>query len=280
MSRPPVDEKDEAGTEITDANDDDKRRTRNYDEKGISNADKPEHQHDIEAQRALDDSIGRIGPDNISVRSDSSDPADAYIVSWDSEVDPANPLNWSPVRRWTLIFLVSAVTFLASASSSMFAPAVPAVMADFGSTNTTLGSFVLTVFLLGLGGGPLFWAPLSEIYGRLPVQHAGSVGFLAFTIMCAESKSMAMLVVARLLQGTFASMSLTNGGGIVADTIKQEERGFAFSFYTMGILVGPSVGPVVGGFLSEAKGWRWVFWLIAIVVSLFCATWRWPAKSA
>ena len=178
------------------------------------------------------------------------------------------PVNWSPLLRWSIIALVSAITFMAGLSSSMFAPSVPALMAEFHSTNTYLGSFVVTIFVLGLGTGPLIFAPLSEIYGRLPMQHIGNLGFLIFTIACAESKSLGTLIGMRLLQGIFAAVPLTNGGAVIADMVKQEERGFALSMFTMGILLGPVVGPVCGGFLAAAKGWRWVFWVIAIMVRL------------
>jgi multidrug resistance protein len=130
---------------------------------------------------------------------------------------------------------------------------------EFHSVNSALGSFVVTVFVLGLAFGPLVFGPLSEIYGRLIVQHVGNIGFLLFTIACALSTSLSMLIGMRLLQGAFAAASLTNGGAIIADMAHQEERGFAMAMYTLGILLGPCVGPVAGGFLSAAKGWRWVF---------------------
>ena len=74
------------------------------------------------------------------------------------------------------------------------------------------------------------------------------------------------LIGMRLLQGIFAAVPLTNGGAIVADMVRQEERGFAMAMLTLGVLMGPVIGPVTGGFLAAAKGWRWVFWIIAIVV--------------
>lgn len=55
---------------------------------------------------------------------------------------------------------------------------------------------------------------------------------------------------------------------IVADMVRQEERGFAMAMLTLGVLMGPVIGPVTGGFLAAAKGWRWVFWVISMVVSM------------
>ena len=191
---------------------------------------------------------------------------DDEIVSWDSPSDPSNPQNWPSWRRWILITLASFISFIAGLSSSMFAPAIPALLKEFHSTNTTLGSFIITIFLLGMAAGPLIFAPMSELYGRLVIQHVGNVGFLLFTIAIALATNLNMLIVFRLFQGAFSSVCLTNGGGVIADTIPQQQRGFALGMFTVGILAGPVVGPVPGSFLAAAKGWRWVFWLLSMLV--------------
>ncbi|KAF2841385.1 putative MFS multidrug transporter, partial [Patellaria atrata CBS 101060] len=195
-------------------------------------------------------------------------PPNSSLVTWSSPTDPSNPQNFPSLLRWTLITLVSLVTFAAGLSSSMFAPAVPAVMAEFRSTNAALASFIVTVYVLGLATGPLFFAPLSELYGRLGVQHVGNLGFLLFTVACAEARGLGTLVAYRLLQGIFAAVPLTNGGGIIADMVRQEERGFALAMFTLGLLFGSVVGPVGGGYLAAAEGWRWVFWVQAILIGI------------
>ena len=165
-----------------------------------------------------------------------------------------------------MIILASFISFIAGLSSSMFAPALPTVEQEFRSSNAALGSFVITIFVLGMASGPLIFAPLSELYGRVVIQHIGNIGFLVFTIAIAVSTTEDMVTVFRLFQGSFSSVCLTNGGGIIADTIPQQQRGFAIGIFTVGILAGPVVGPVPGSFLAAAKGWRWVFWLISILV--------------
>ena len=76
-----------------------------------------------------------------------------------------------------------------------------------------------------------------------------------------------MLIVFRLLQGTAGSAAIALGGGTVADVFIQEERGKAIALWAMCPLLGPVVGPVMGGFISASLGWRWVFWVLAIAVS-------------
>lgn len=179
---------------------------------------------------------------------------DTNIVDWEGPDDPENPMNWSSLKRWTHIMLVSAANFLSGIASSMFAPGVPALMEEFNSTNTILASFVVTIFVLGLATGPIVFAPLSEIYGRLYMQHLGLVGFLVFTIACGVSSNLNMLIGFRLMQGIFGSVPLTNAGAVIADMVRQEVRGFAMAIFTLGVLLGPVIGPVSGGFLSAAKG--------------------------
>ncbi|KAF2492864.1 MFS general substrate transporter [Lophium mytilinum] len=190
---------------------------------------------------------------------------DPNLVTWDSPEDPQNPLNWPSSTRWTLIVLVSAAAFTSGLASSMFAPAVPTLMEEFNTTNQALGTFVVTIYVLGMAAGPIVFGPFAELYGRMIIQHIGNIGLLVMTIACAVSSSFEMMIGFRLVQGIFGAVPLTNGGALIADMVRQERRGRAMGFYTVGVLLAPVVGPVAGGFLSQAKGWRWTFWLLAIL---------------
>jgi multidrug resistance protein len=150
----------------------------------------------------------------------------------------------------------------------MFAPGVPEVLRDFRSTNHTLGSFVVSVYVLGYAIGPMVVAPCSEAYGRLPVYHVANVLFIIFTVACAVSSNLNMLIGFRFLEGMAGSAPITIGGGTIADLFIQEQRGGALAIWSMGPLIGPVVGPIAGGFLSKAKGWRWVFWVITMAVCI------------
>jgi multidrug resistance protein len=129
-------------------------------------------------------------------------------------------------------------------ASSMFAPSVPSVMAEFHSDNSVLESLVVSVYILGYAFGPLIIAPLSELYGKVPVYNSTNVFFLIFTVACAVSTNLNMLIVFRFFEGVAGSAAITIGGGTCADLFKQEERGRAMSYWSMG----PLIGPVIGGF--------------------------------
>jgi multidrug resistance protein len=152
-----------------------------------------------------------------------------------------------------------------SLASTIFAPGVPKLMAEFGSTSSELASFVVSAYIVPFILGPLVFAPLSELYGRNVVMNSSNVAFLIFTVLCAVSQNMAMFVVFRVLQGLAGCVPLTLGGGTIADLMPAEKRGRALSGWQLGPLLGPVLGPVIGGYIAQEAGWRWMFWLVAIL---------------
>ncbi|KAL4808632.1 major facilitator superfamily domain-containing protein [Aspergillus unguis] len=189
-------------------------------------------------------------------------------VDWDGPDDPANPVNWPTGKKAAQLTLMAANTFVTPLASSMFAPGIEGVMVDFHSTDSMLASFVVSVFILGYVVGPFFIAPASELYGRVPVYHACNFLFLVFTIACAVAQSMPQLIVFRLLAGVAGVCPITIGSGTIADMIVQEKRAGIMAIWALGPILGPVVGPVAGGFLAQAEGWRWVFWVITITTGV------------
>lgn len=151
--------------------------------------------------------------------------------------------------------------------SSMLAPGVELIMTEFNTDSTTFATFVVSIFVLGFSCGPLLLAPLSEIYGRVIIYNITNVLFLIFTILCALSTGPSMLLIARFLSGFVGVATITIGSGTIADIMPKEQRGKAVSVWSVGTILGPMIGPIVGGYVAQAWGWRWMFWLISIVVS-------------
>jgi MFS family permease len=85
---------------------------------------------------------------------------------------------------------------------------------------------------------------------------------------------MGMLIGFRFLAGLVSSAPMTVGGGSVVDILPPQKRGLGIMVWSLPLVTGPVIGPVAGGFLVQAAGWRWLFWLVAIssgVVFLFAA---------
>ncbi|KAJ5287196.1 MFS multidrug transporter [Penicillium angulare] len=196
---------------------------------------------------------------------------DRGLVGWDGQDDPENPQNFSAAKKWGLLSLVSAITFVSPLASSMFSPAVSFVGEELDVTNETILSFSVSIYLLGYACGPLLLAPLSEIYGRRVVLSCANWFLVVWQIGCALAPNIQTLIICRLFAGIGGSGPLTLGAGAIADMFPIEQRGLATSIWSLGPLIGPCVGPLAGGFMGETIGWRWVFWVLLIlgaVVSL------------
>ena len=148
----------------------------------------------------------------------------------------------------------------------MFAPGVPAIMREFNVRSSTTATFLVSIYILGFAFGPLLVAPLSEIYGRRPLYIYGNILFVIFTVCTALSNGIGMLLAFRLLMGLSGAVPITIGAGSIADVFPAEKRGRAMSMWSVGPLLGPCIGPLAGGYLIQAAGWRWVYWLVVILV--------------
>ncbi|ETS76274.1 hypothetical protein PFICI_11661 [Pestalotiopsis fici W106-1] len=186
-------------------------------------------------------------------------------VTWDGPDDLNDPRNWSVAKRAYTIAVVMCVLMSTSIASSAIAPGIPQLLKDFHSDDTFAGTLVVSIELLGFGFGPLFFAPMSELYGRHIVYNLANVAFCLLTIGCALAPSLDSLVALRFLQGLAASCSSSHGGGTIGDLVPAHRRGAVTSGYTCALLFGPTLGPIFGAYLTRAKGWRWVFWAIAVV---------------
>jgi multidrug resistance protein len=196
---------------------------------------------------------------------EEAEETDPNVVSWDGPDDPQNPKNWTDKKKWTNVAILSILTIITPLGSSMFAPGIPQIMIEFHNSNSTVATFILSIYILGFAFGPLVIAPLSEIYGRWVMYNIGNILFTVFTVGTALSNSIGMIMAFRFLMGLAGSVPITIGSGSIADIMPIEKRGRAMSVWALGPLLGPCIGPVAGGYLTQAAGWRWVFWLIVIL---------------
>ncbi|RKL09260.1 hypothetical protein BFJ68_g9204 [Fusarium oxysporum] len=190
---------------------------------------------------------------------------DLDSIAWSGADDPENPKNWSNKRKWLNITVLSLLTVVTPLGSSMFAPGIPSIMAEFHETSPNAATFILSIYVLGFVFGPILIAPLSETYGRRKLYIWGNILFTIFSVGTALSNSMGMLLGFRFPMGFAGVVPITIGSGSIADMMALETRGRAISIWALGPLLGPCIGPVAGGYLIRAKGWRWVYWLISII---------------
>ncbi|KAH7390795.1 MFS multidrug transporter-like protein [Phaeosphaeria sp. MPI-PUGE-AT-0046c] len=213
-------------------------------------------EHDVEAQPPL------------QKKKSSRSIKDPNLVTWDSDDDPKNPKNWSMKRKWAATIIVSCFTLVSPISSSMIAPALTSISAEFGITNQVEAQLTLSIFVLAYAIGPLFLGPLSEIYGRVLVLQLSNLFYLAWNLGCGFAQTSGQLMAFRFLSGLGGSAPLAIGGGVLSDTFFPEERGRAISIYSLAPLLGPSIGPIAGGFISQHTTWRWCFYSTTIFTAV------------
>ncbi|KAJ5179087.1 MFS general substrate transporter [Penicillium capsulatum] len=192
-------------------------------------------------------------------------PEQGYEVDWEGPDDPDKPINWPEWKKRGIITAICGMRFTTPFASSMMSPALLSIGQDFPGTSDALLSFTVSIYIIGFGLGPLVLAPLSEVYGRNVVYHVSNVLFTVFIACCGLSPSIGALLAFRLAAGFFGGAPLTNGGGTIGDLVHVHKRGLIMSIFSACMLVGPVLGPVIGGFLAEAKGWRWIFWILTIM---------------
>jgi multidrug resistance protein len=133
-----------------------------------------------------------------------------------------------------------------------------------------VSTLTITVFVVGFGVGPLVFAPMSEVFGRQSVYASTLLVAVVFVIPGAVAKNIGKLLVTRAIDEIAFSGPIVLVGGTLADLWTVEERGVPMAVFSAAAFVGPAIGPLVGGFLSNAKGWRWLYWIQLIMSG---ATW-------
>lgn len=187
---------------------------------------------------------------------------DPYLIDWLHD-DPEDPQRWSNTLKWLQIVLSSFATLAVALSSSAYGGGVPSLIKEFGK-GSLFWTAGISFFVLGFAFGPLLWAPASEVFGRRNI-YLISYFFLTLWqgVTCA-SQNPGSILVFRFLAGFFGSSPLANGGGTIADVLDARQIGLGMALFALAPFLGPAIGPITGGFLGEAGGWRWVEGLLAI----------------
>ncbi|KAH8599979.1 polyamine transporter 1 [Bisporella sp. PMI_857] len=201
-------------------------------------------------------------PEQAQCQDSESDP---NLVTWSGEDDPTNPLNWPNRKRWTATLTVASFTFISPLASTMVAPSLDDIAKEFNITTGLEKALVMSIFLLAYAVGPFILGPLSEIFGRVVVLQSANMVFLLFNTICGFSKSKQQMMSFRFLSGLGGSAPQALGGGVLSDCWRAEERGKAHALYSLAPFLGPSLGPIAGGIVTQHFTWRWVFWGTSIL---------------
>lgn len=158
--------------------------------------------------------------------------------------------------------LLGVLIALPALGTDLFVPSLPRI-AEALSVDVVAAQFTLTTYFAGLGAGMLAWGPLSDRYGRKPVLLAGLALMLAASLVAALVDSAGAVALARLGQGLAMASGSVIGRAVVRDLHAHEQAARLLSRMMIVFSLVPLTAPIVGALVSDAAGWRAIFWCYA-----------------
>ncbi len=174
-------------------------------------------------------------------------------------------------RKWLILSCVSLGTFMSTLDGSIVNISLPKIQQAFGVELATV-EWVVVAYLLVVGAVLLPFGRLGEVLTFRRVYLAGFAIFTFASALCGAAPSEVALVAFRVVQGLGAGMLMAMGPAIVARTFGPGERGRALGLNAISVSVGLSLGPALGGLLTDVGSWRAIF-LVNIPIGLFAIAW-------
>jgi EmrB/QacA subfamily drug resistance transporter len=163
-------------------------------------------------------------------------------------------------HKWVILGIVLIGVFMSTLDSSIVNVALPTIITEFGR-NISAAAWIVTAYVLTITSTLLLFGKMGDVFGRKKIY---MIGFLVFTfgsLICSLSFSILQLTASRIIQALGASVMMTVGPAVVTLTFPSSERGRAFGMIGVAVAAGSTVGPVLGGFLVQALGWRSIFFV-------------------
>ena len=171
-----------------------------------------------------------------------------------------------PVNPWLIAPVVALAAFMEIMDISIANVSLPHIAGDLSSSQSE-STWVLTSYLVTNAVVMPISGWLSNTFGRKRFFLACIAGFTAASLLCGLAPNLASLIILRAIQGAAGGGLQPSGQAILADTFPPEKRGMASAMYGIAAVVAPTVGPTLGGWITDNYNWRWIF-LINVPVGI------------
>jgi len=163
-------------------------------------------------------------------------------------------------HRGLITVCAMVATLMQALDSTIANVALPYMQGSLSATSDQI-TWVLTSYIVAAAimTAPVGW--LSARFGRKPLFIACLVGFTGASMLCGVAQSLGQMVVFRVLQGVFGAALVPLSQSTMLDIYPPEQRGSAMALWGVGVMVGPILGPTLGGYLTDLYNWRWVFYV-------------------
>lgn len=190
---------------------------------------------------------------------------DGTIILEPQPEDSANdPLNWSSWRRDLALLCLGFYCMLGGGMTPIIAAGFTDVAKTYDIEVETV-SLTTGLYMMGLGVGSVIASPTAILYGKRPVYLVSAIIFIGTSLWAAWSPSFNSLLVARVFQGIAVSPVECLPSATIAEIFFLHERAFRIGIYTLLLLGGKNLVPLVSAAIIGRFGWRWVFWIVAMI---------------
>jgi len=162
-------------------------------------------------------------------------------------------------RGWVTVSVMLA-TIMQALDTTIANVALPHMQGTMGATQDQI-SWVLTSYIVAAAIFMPLTGFLTARWGRKRIFMWSVVGFTLASMLCGAAQSLNQIVLFRLLQGVFGASLVPLSQAVLLDTYPRERHGSAMAMWGVGVMVGPILGPSLGGWLTEYYNWRWVFYI-------------------
>ena len=182
----------------------------------------------------------------------------------------------APVANRGLITIsIMLATIMQVLDTTIANVALPTMTGDLGASQDTI-TWVLTSYIVAAAIMTPVTGWMSDRFGKREVFLTSIVGFVGSSLLCGLSWNLSSMVMFRVFQGIFGAAIVPLSQTFLLDINPREKAGSAMAMWGAGIMVGPIIGPTLGGWLTESYNWRWVFLInlpVGILAFLGCAAW-------
>jgi len=162
------------------------------------------------------------------------------------------------------MMLTSAVSIM---STDLYAPSLPH-LAELLDTTPEWVKLTLGLNAMAYGIAQLFFGPMSDRFGRRPLMLFGVISFSLFSLLCALVDDIYQLIGMRVLQGISAGAGAVLVLAVITDIFPSKERIKALALYGSVLALAPALAPTIGGYIHVNLGWRYNFYLLALVATI------------
>ncbi len=164
-------------------------------------------------------------------------------------------------------------TAIGPAATQLFVPSVPAIAVEFGVA-IGVAQISFSAAMVALAISTLFYGPLSDRYGRLPMLYVGLVFFLIGTTIALFSTDVTMLIVGRIIQAVGGAAGMVITRAIVRDIYGPKGAARVLGTLIVAMVGAPMLSIVLGGLITDILGWRWIFGL-SLILGVLVAILAW-----